>query len=65
VWENIKIREMGRKLWMYMLRNRDMGLHAVLGEANNLLLGDIFGNLSTKNASTIIIAFEGVSSCLQ
>lgn len=65
MFENLRVKEIGRKLWLYVLTNRTESIHFALGEANNLLLADVFASPSSKNASIIIIGFEGICSCLE
>lgn len=57
MFENMKIREIGRKIWQYVLKNREESVHFAIGEANNQILADVFSLISTKNTSLIIIAF--------
>ena len=57
MFENMKIREIGRKVWQYVLKNKEETVHFGVGEANNQILADVFTQLSTKNTSLIIIAF--------
>ena len=57
MFENMKIREIGRKVWQYVLKNKEETVHFGVGEANNQILADVFIQLSTKNTSLIIIAF--------
>jgi hypothetical protein len=64
VFENLKIKEIGRKLWLYLLSHKEESVHFALGEANNMLLADVFASPSSKNASIIIVGFEGICQCL-
>jgi hypothetical protein len=65
VFENLRVKEIGRKLWLYLLAHKTESIHFALGEANNLLLTDVFASPSSKNASIIIIGFDGICSCLE
>lgn len=61
----MKIRELGRRCWLYLLRNKNDAIHVTVGEANNYLMTDVFSALGSKNTSLIIVAFGGVASCLE
>ena len=65
MFENLKIREMGKKLWLSILKNKEESIHFAVGEANNSLLEDVFAAQASKNSSLIIVAFEPVFSCLE
>jgi hypothetical protein len=59
------VKEIGRKLWLYLLAHNSENIHFALGEANNLILADVFASPSSKNASIIIIGFDGACACLE
>lgn len=65
MFESLRVKEIGKKLWLYLLLGREESVHFALGEANNMLLADVFASPSSKNASIIIVGFEGVSKCLE
>lgn len=64
MFENMKIRDIGKRVWLYLLRNKQESIHFAIGEANNLLLSDVFSLMGTKNSSLIITAFESITLCL-
>jgi hypothetical protein len=57
------VKEIGRRLWLYLLQNKEYSIHFALGEANNLLLNDVFTTPTGKNASIIIVGFQNASDC--
>ena len=61
----MKAREIGRKFWLYLLKNKLENVHFAIGETNNLLLTDVFTSLGTKNTSLIIIVFKSVLECFE
>jgi len=65
LFDGLKVREIGRSFWLYLLRYRHESIHYAVGEANNLLLTDVFSGQTNKNTSLIIIAFEAVGRCLE
>ena len=65
MFENLRVKEIGRKLWLYLLTHNTENIHFALGEANNIILAQVFANPSSKNASIIIIGFEGACACLE
>lgn len=59
----MKVKELGRRFWLYLLKHQNESMHLAVGEANNNLLTDVFNSLGTKNTSLIIITFESVLAC--
>jgi hypothetical protein len=60
----MKIGDIGKKIWLYLLKNMQESVHFAVGEANNQLLADIFALNASKNTSMVIIAFESITHCL-
>lgn len=60
----MKYQEIGKKVWLNFLKNKEQSIHFAIGEANNQLLSDIFYLMGTKNSSLIIVAFEPILLCL-
>ena len=60
----MKIPDIGKKIWLYLLKNMEESIHFAVGEANNQLLSDVFLLMGSKNTSLVIIAFESITQCL-
>lgn len=61
----MKPKEIGRKVWLNLLKNKQQSIHFSLGEVADQILQDAFNNISTKNVSIIIIGFGNMLSCLE
>lgn len=60
IFENLKPRELGRRVWLALLRQKIGNIHFAVGEANNQVMNEVLGGLATKNSSLIVVGLGGV-----
>lgn len=63
LFENLNEKQLGKKIWLEMLKNCNENLYLGLGETTNAIMSDVFQGMPSKNVSMILIVFDGIQKC--